>query len=317
MRARAQPWPCLLPPDCLLSLRPSRSPQLSIATAIVFYHRFYSRRSYESYDRFRIATTCLFLAGKVEETPKKLKDVVIEAYKAQYQKQTGPDPESKEFWELKEQILVCERILLQTLDFDLTVEHAYRPLLAYVKSIKGTRDLAQVAWNFVNDSLRTTIALQYPPRCVAAAAVSLASRFLGGQNGAAQYQLPTHHKKPWTEAFKVAQIEVDDIADQILVMYDGKGQGAHGQLTNGNVVAMVRRGLFECSGRCSRYKAPRLISLACVATGFAKSCGVEGLRRRDRVVPRRRQWACCRSSIASCGRGSWACSDGRRPDRGC
>jgi len=215
-----------------------RLPQLSIATAIVFYHRFYSRKSYDSYDRFRIATTCLFLAGKVEETPKKLKDVVVEAYKAQYQKQTGPDPESKEFWELKEQILVCERILLQTLDFDLTVEHAYRPLLAYVKSIKGTRDLAQVAWNFINDSLRTTIALQYPPRCVAAAAVSLASRFLGGQNGAAQYQLPMHHGKAWTEAFKVAQGEVDDIAEQILVMYDGKGQAGPGQLTNGNVVAM-------------------------------------------------------------------------------
>eukprot|EP00965_Chrysotila_dentata_P024194 801658-Pleurochrysis_carterae.AAC.3 len=35
-----------------------------------------------------------------------------------------------------------------------------RPLLAYVKSIQGTRDLAQVAWNFINDSLRTTICLQ-------------------------------------------------------------------------------------------------------------------------------------------------------------
>lgn len=102
------------------------SPQLSIATAIVFYHRFYSRKSYDSYDRFRIATTCLFLAGKVEETPKKIKDVVIEAYKAQHNKLTGPEPESKEFWALKEEILVCERILLQTLDFDLTVEHAYR-----------------------------------------------------------------------------------------------------------------------------------------------------------------------------------------------
>ena len=39
-----------------------------------------------------------------------------------------------------------------------------RPLLAYVKSIKGTRDLAQVAWNFINDSLRTTIALQVHSR---------------------------------------------------------------------------------------------------------------------------------------------------------
>ena len=58
----------------------SPRPQLSIATAIVFYHRFYSRQSYDCYDRFRVATTCLFLAGKVEETPKKIKDVVIETY---------------------------------------------------------------------------------------------------------------------------------------------------------------------------------------------------------------------------------------------
>ena len=58
----------------------SPRPQLSIATAIVFYHRFYSRQSYDCYDRFRVATTCLFLAGKVEETPKKIKDVVIETH---------------------------------------------------------------------------------------------------------------------------------------------------------------------------------------------------------------------------------------------
>ena len=47
-------------------------------------------------------------------------------YKAKNNTPTAPDPESREFWSLKEEILVCERILLQTLDFDLTVEHAYR-----------------------------------------------------------------------------------------------------------------------------------------------------------------------------------------------
>lgn len=119
----ACPSPHPEPRVCAL---PRHRPQLSIATAIVFYHRFYSRKSYDGYDRFRIATTCLFLAGKVEETPKKIKDVVIETYKAQHNKPSGPDPESKEFWSLKEEILVCERILLQTLGFDLTVEHAYR-----------------------------------------------------------------------------------------------------------------------------------------------------------------------------------------------
>jgi len=137
-----------------------RLPQLTIATAIVFYHRFFAHKSYESFCRFTIATTCLFLASKVEETPKKLKDVVIETFKIQNTPKPPPEPDSQEFKDLKERILVSERVLLQTLGFDLTVEHPYRPLLAYVKSIQGTRDLAQVAWNFINDSLRTTICLQ-------------------------------------------------------------------------------------------------------------------------------------------------------------
>ena len=49
-----------------------RVPQLTIATAVVFYHRFFARKSYELFDRHIVATTCLFLASKVEETPKKL-----------------------------------------------------------------------------------------------------------------------------------------------------------------------------------------------------------------------------------------------------
>ena len=126
----------------------ARRPQLSIATAIVFYHRFYARESYESYERFQVATTCLFLASKVEETPKKLKDVILECYKVQHNTVQPPDPDSQDLHKLKEQVLVCERELLRVLGFDLSVEHAYRPLLAYIKSISGTRDLAQIAWNF-------------------------------------------------------------------------------------------------------------------------------------------------------------------------
>jgi hypothetical protein len=59
-----------------------------------------------------------------------------------------PEPDSTELWNLKEKVLICERELLRVLGFDLSVEHAYRPLLAYIKSIQGTRDLAQIAWNF-------------------------------------------------------------------------------------------------------------------------------------------------------------------------
>lgn len=170
-RARAaRAWP-----------RAARSPQLSVSTSIVFMHRFYARKSFKEYDRFILSCTCLLLGGKVEETPKKLKDVLTEAYRVRHNCKLSevPDADSREFWKMKEQVLVSERILLQTLGFELQIEHPYRPLLAYVKAIQATRDFAQLAWNFVNDSYRTVICLQYTYDTVAAAAVLLAAAYKG------------------------------------------------------------------------------------------------------------------------------------------
>jgi len=218
-----------------------RLPQLSIATAIVFFHRFYARMSYEHYqDRFCVATTCLFLASKVEETPKKLKDVAAETYKVHHKTEKPPEADSKEFFELKEKILVCERILLQALGFDLAVEHAYRPLLAYVKSINGTRDLAQVACNFINDSLRTTICLQYAPRLLAAAAVHLAAKYLATHS---KKDFPELQGSKWYAAFQATEETISDISQQILDMYDKDSKpGCPGALLNGASLNLVRRG---------------------------------------------------------------------------
>ena len=54
--------------------------------------------------RAQVATTCLFLASKVEETPKKLKDVLLEAFKVQHRTVAPPEPDSQELWRLKEQV---------------------------------------------------------------------------------------------------------------------------------------------------------------------------------------------------------------------
>jgi cyclin T len=151
-------------------------PQLTIATALVFFHRFYAFHRFQDYDRFQVATTCIFLSTKVEETPVKL-EVVIRASYAVYQKK-DLDIEGDEYKQIREKVLQMERLLLQTIGFDMKVEHPYKHLLQYMKKINGEKKLAQTAWNFVNDSLRTTLCLQYPPDKIAAAAIYLASRYL-------------------------------------------------------------------------------------------------------------------------------------------
>lgn len=46
------------------------------ATGVVYFHRFYMFHSFVQFPRYVTACCCLFLAGKVEETPKKCKDII-------------------------------------------------------------------------------------------------------------------------------------------------------------------------------------------------------------------------------------------------
>ena len=107
-----------------------------MATGVVFFHRFYMFHSFNEFPRYLMAACCLFLAGKVEETPKKCKDIV-KAAKAwleskqldKYMASFGDDP--------VKDMMIYEKILLQTIKFDLQVDHPYGYLLKYAKTLKG------------------------------------------------------------------------------------------------------------------------------------------------------------------------------------
>ncbi|KAF7834632.1 Cyclin-T1-5 [Senna tora] len=191
-------------------------PQVTIATAIIFCHRFFLRHSLARNDRRTIATVCMFLAGKVEETPRPLKDVIIVSYEIINKK----DPvavqriKQKEVYEQqKELILIGERVVLQTLGYDLNLHHPYKPLVEAIKKFKVAQNaLAQVAWNFVNDGLRTSLCLQFQPHHIAAGAIFLAAKFL-------KVKLPSDGEKVWWQEFDVTPRQLED--------EDGVGSVAH------------------------------------------------------------------------------------------
>ena len=63
-------------------------------------------------------------AGKVEETPKKCKDLIHHA------RALLDDVKFAQFGESpREEVMTLERILLQTMNFDLQVDHSYSYLL--------------------------------------------------------------------------------------------------------------------------------------------------------------------------------------------
>ncbi|KAG9447957.1 hypothetical protein H6P81_014085 [Aristolochia fimbriata] len=192
-------------------------PQVTIATAIVFCHRFFLRQSHAKNDRRTIATVCMFLAGKVEETPHPLKDVILVSYEIIHKR----DPAAvqrirqKEVYEQqKELILLGERLVLATLGFDLNVHHPYKPLVEAIKKFKVAQNaLAQVAWNFVNDGLRTSLCLQFKPHHIAAGAIFLAAKFL-------KVNLPSDPEKAWWQEFDVNPRQLEEVSNQMLELYE-------------------------------------------------------------------------------------------------
>ncbi|GLT75688.1 hypothetical protein SLA2020_473910 [Shorea laevis] len=192
-------------------------PQVTIATAIIFCHRFFLRQSHAKNDRRTIATVCMFLAGKVEETPRPLKDVILVSYEIIHKKDPAAAQRIKQkevYEQQKELILLGERVVLATLGFDLNVHHPYKPLVEAIKKFKVAQNaLAQVAWNFVNDGLRTSLCLQFKPHHIAAGAIFLAAKFL-------KVKLPSDGEKVWWQEFDVTPRQLEEVSNQMLELYE-------------------------------------------------------------------------------------------------
>lgn len=137
---------------------------LADATACALFHRFFTFQSFRKHNRFIIAVTCWFLAAKIEESPRKLRDI-INAYFVV--KHSSDAPTELEVKRVQEDILVAERILLATLNFDFYIEHPHTFLLKKMEELdvymaeSRRKEARQLAMNFLRDSLCSSLCLQY------------------------------------------------------------------------------------------------------------------------------------------------------------
>lgn len=196
-------------------------PRLTIATAQVFFHRFYALQSFKKFRRFDIAVTCLFLAGKVEEYPRKLESVIQMCHQI-WNKLEQPilKPDTQDYEYLRLTILRTERQILHTIAFDLCVKHPYKDLIDTVKKLhtagliedKQKRDFAQSALNFLNDSMRTSICLQFEPKKIASATIYLATVYMN---------MNKHEENAdqWMKKLEINHQELASICEQIMEVY--------------------------------------------------------------------------------------------------
>ncbi|KAL2868328.1 putative cyclin [Aspergillus lucknowensis] len=160
-------------------------PQLTLATAALYFHRFFMRYSMVDLPQrpgmhpYPIAATSLFLATKVEENVRRMRELVVACCRvAQKQPNLVVDEQSKEFWKWRDTILHHEDVLLEALCFDLQLEQPYRILYDFLCyfGVNENKNLRNAAWAFVNDSMFTVLCLQFRARTIAAAALYAAAR---------------------------------------------------------------------------------------------------------------------------------------------
>lgn len=206
----------------------------TIATGAVYFHRFYMFHKFQEFPRYVTACCCLFLAGKVEETPKKCRDIITTA------RQILPDPKFQTFSEdlrkAKEEVMTLESILLQTIKFDLEVEHPYNFLVSYAKCLKGDKAklqrIVQMAWNFVNDSLSTTVCLQWEPEIIAVALIHLAIK-LSKFSATDWIGRQPMHLSWWDMFISDVSMEIlEDICHQVLDLYSTQKANQQAQSTS-------------------------------------------------------------------------------------
>ena len=104
--------------------------QRVIATATIFFRRFYLKNAYCETDPYIVIAACLYVAAKAEEQPVHIKTVVSEARAVfgAYGVKHFPTDNAK--------LAEMEFYLVDDLECDLVVFHPYRTLMALVNDVQ-------------------------------------------------------------------------------------------------------------------------------------------------------------------------------------
>ncbi|XP_078064922.1 cyclin-T1-like [Mustelus asterias] len=114
--------------------------QLTINTAIVYMHRFYMLQCFTKFHRNSIAPAALFLAAKVEEQPRKLEHVIKVAHACLNPQDPPPDTKSDAYLQQAQDLVILESVILQTLGFDITIDHPHTHVVKCTQLVRGKED---------------------------------------------------------------------------------------------------------------------------------------------------------------------------------
>jgi hypothetical protein len=191
-------------------------PQVAMATGQVLLQRFYYSKSMVKHEVEVLAMAAVFLAAKIEESPRRLRSVINVCHHIKSKMTQKPESPmdffSNSYFNLKNGIIKAERRILKELGFCVHVKHPHKLIITYLQILdcEKNKNLARMAWNYMNDSLQTDAFVRFPPEKIACACISLSAKKL-------QINLPM--KPAWYILFGCDAEEIDEISLAILRVY--------------------------------------------------------------------------------------------------
>jgi len=145
-------------------------PIICINTAVLFTRRFYLFHSLKIFENFRLGASALFLAAKVEETPRKVEHICSTA------KMLGVFKREVKDAVYIEEIIVNENAILLTLGFEMRVIHPHAQILKACDHLKCTKDFSSTAYLLATYCLHlTNMSVKYRPPAIACVSIHMAS----------------------------------------------------------------------------------------------------------------------------------------------
>ncbi|KAJ8765889.1 hypothetical protein K2173_020405 [Erythroxylum novogranatense] len=212
-------------------------PQAVMATGQVLFHRFYCKKSFARFNVKKVAASCVWLASKLEESPRKARQVIIVFHRMECRRENLPmeflDLSSKKFAELKVELSRTERHILKEMGFVCHVEHPHKFISNYLMTLDTPSELRQEAWNLANDSLRTTLCVRFKSEVVACGVVYAAAR---------RFQVPLPENPPWWRAFDAEKSGIDEVCRVLAHLYN---------LPKAQYISICKDGEFSFSNKSS------------------------------------------------------------------
>jgi hypothetical protein len=201
-------------------------PQVAVATAQTLFHRFYCAESFAQHNVEIMAIASIFLAAKLEECMRSMRSTLSVYSCIRYRRllaesgktSTEPAPvldmSTMYFHQLRQAVIRAERLILERLGFNTYVELPHKFLLNYlnVLQLAKNQELAQTAWNYMNDIMRTVACVQFKPEVLATAAIFRAAFSLK----ISMHEEPT----PWWSLFDATLEKIEHICWLITQLYE-------------------------------------------------------------------------------------------------